>query len=147
MMKIVELYTDGACSYNPGPGGWGVVLIYQGYEKRLSGFVDNTTNNQMELLAVIKGLQQLKEPCNVLLYSDSAYVVNAFQKKWIDDWVVKNWKTSSKKKVKNVELWQELFALSKKNNITWIKVKGHSDNEYNNICDKLARTEIEKHIS
>ncbi len=146
-MKIVELYTDGACSYNPGPGGWGVVLIYQGYEKRLSGFVDNTTNNQMELLAVIKGLQQLKEPCNVLLYSDSAYVVNAFQKKWIDDWVVKNWKTSSKKKVKNVELWQELFALSKKNNITWIKVKGHSDNEYNNICDKLARTEIEKHIS
>lgn len=143
-MKKVEIYTDGACSFNPGPGGWGVVLIYKGREKQMSGFCDNTTNNRMELLAVIKGLQELKEPCQVMLYSDSAYVVNAFEKKWIEDWSQKNWRTADKKEVKNLDLWQELFMLSKKHDITWIKVRGHADNFYNNICDKLARSEIEK---
>lgn len=142
--KLVEIYTDGACSYNPGPGGWGVVLLYKGHEKRMSGFCENTTNNRMEILAVIKGLQELKEPCDVLLYSDSAYVVNAFNQHWIEDWASKGWKTADKKPVKNVELWQELFMLTKKHNVTFIKVKGHADNEYNNICDKLAREEIEK---
>jgi len=143
-MKRVEIYTDGACSGNPGPGGWGVVMLYQGHEKQISGFQDNTTNNQMELLAVIKGLQELKEPCNVLLYSDSAYVVNAFLKNWIEEWSKNAWRTMGKKEVKNVDFWQELFILSKKHNITWIKVKGHSDNKYNNVCDKLAREEVEK---
>ena len=144
-MKTVEIYTDGACSYNPGPGGWGVVLLYGGHEKQMSGYCSETTNNRMELLAVIKGLEQLKEECKVLLYSDSAYVVNAFEKKWIDDWSQKNWKTSGNKEVKNIDLWKELFILSKKHDITWVKVKGHADNKYNNICDMLARSEVEKH--
>lgn len=143
-MKKVEIYTDGACSYNPGPGGWGVVLLYQGHKKQMSGYCEDTTNNRMELLAVIKGLSQLKQHCQVLLYSDSAYVVNAFEKKWIDDWVIKNWRTADKKEVKNVDLWQELYVLTKKHDVTWIKVKGHANNVYNNLCDKLARTEIEK---
>ena len=144
-MEKVLIYTDGACSGNPGPGGWGVVLLYGGHEKQMSGYCDETTNNRMELLAVIKGLEQLKEECKVLLYSDSAYVVNAFEKKWIDDWSQKNWKTSGKKEVKNIDLWKELFILSKKHDITWVKVKGHADNKYNNICDMLARSEVEKH--
>ena len=143
-MKNVEIYTDGACSYNPGPGGWGVVLIYKGIEKRLSGFEDNTTNNRMELLAVIKALEELKEKCNVSLYSDSAYVVNAFLENWIEDWILKDWKTSNKKEVKNVDLWKKLYDLTKKHKITWFKVKGHADNKYNNICDSLARGEVEK---
>lgn len=146
-MKMVEIYTDGACSCNPGPGGWGVVLLYGGHEKQMSGFCNNTTNNRMELLAVIKGLEQLKEACKVLLYSDSAYVVNAFEKKWIDDWSQKNWKTTGNKDVKNLDLWQQLFILSKKHEITFVKVKGHADNKYNNICDSLARGEIDKRLN
>ena len=143
-MKTVEIYTDGACSYNPGPGGWGAVLIYNGKEKQLSGFEDNTTNNRMELMAVIRALDELKEPCNVMLYSDSAYVVNAFQQNWIEDWQIRNWRTAGKKAVKNVDLWQKLIEYTKTHNITFNKVKGHSTDKYNNICDSLARTEIEK---
>lgn len=145
-MKTVEIYTDGACSFNPGPGGWGVVMLYKKAEKRFSGFEPNTTNNRMELQAVIEGLSRLKERCKVLLYSDSAYVINAFSQGWIESWSGKNWKTSTKKEVKNLDLWQELFALSKKHDVTWIKVKGHADNRYNNICDEMARAEIEKNI-
>ena len=143
-MKTVEIYTDGACSCNPGPGGWGAVLIYNGKEKRLSGFEDNTTNNRMELLAVIQALNKLKEPCNVTLYSDSAYVVNAFEQNWIEDWQIRNWRTAGKKEVKNIDLWQKLLEYTKTHNITFNKVKGHSTNLYNNICDSLARSEIEK---
>ena len=143
-MKTVDIYTDGACSYNPGPGGWGCVLIYNGKEKTLSGFEDNTTNNKMELLAVIKALDELKEPSNVMLYSDSAYVVNAFQQHWIDDWQQKNWRTANRKEVKNIDLWTKLIEYTKIHNITFNKVKGHSTNKYNNICDSLARSEIEK---
>ena len=143
-MKTVEIYTDGACSCNPGPGGWGAVLIYNGKEKRLSGFEDNTTNNRMELLAVIQALNKLKEPCNVILYSDSAYVVNAFEQNWIEDWQIRNWRTAGKKEVKNIDLWQKLLEYTKTHNITFNKVKGHSTNLYNNICDSLARSEIEK---
>ncbi len=143
-MKTVEIYTDGACSYNPGPGGWGAVLIYNGKEKQLSGFEDNTTNNRMELMAVIRALDELKEPCNVMLYSDSAYVVNAFQQNWIEDWQIRSWRTAGKKAVKNVDLWQKLIEYTKTHNITFNKVKGHSTDKYNNICDSLARTEIEK---
>ncbi len=142
-MKTVEIYTDGACSFNPGPGGWGAVLIYNGKEKQLSGFEDNTTNNRMELMAVIKALDELKEPCNVMLYSDSAYVVNAFQQNWIEDWQMRNWRTAGKKDVKNIDLWQKLIEYTKIHNITFNKVKGHSTDKYNNICDSLARREIE----
>ncbi|NLM10443.1 MAG: ribonuclease HI [Clostridiaceae bacterium] len=144
-MKEVEIYTDGACSGNPGKGGWGVILIYKGREKELSGFEEQTTNNRMELKAVIEGLKALKEPCSVKLYSDSAYVVNAFQNGWIDDWKKNGWSRGRKKEeLKNADLWQELDSLVQKHRVQWIKVKGHSDNEYNNRCDKLATGEISK---
>ena len=146
-MKEVVIYTDGACSYNPGPGGWGCVLIYKGVEKQLSGFCENTTNNRMEMLAIIKALEQLKEPCKIDIYSDSAYVVNAFLQNWIEDWIKKGWKTSNKKEVKNIDLWQKIIEFTNIHQIVWHKVKGHSDNEYNNLCDKLATTEVENWIN
>jgi len=144
-MKEVEIYTDGACSGNPGKGGWGVILIYKGIEKELSGFEEQTTNNRMELRAVIEGLKALKEPCSVKLYSDSAYVINAFQQGWVDDWKRNGWSRGQKKEeLKNSDLWQELDSLVRKHRVQWIKVKGHADNEYNNRCDKLATGEISK---
>jgi len=144
-MTVIELYTDGACSGNPGPGGWAAVLLYKSTEKHMSGFVDHTTNNRMELFAVIKGLAALKRECLVNVYSDSAYVVNAFNQKWIDNWQNNNWKNSKKKPVLNSDLWKQLIAYTNKHQITWIKVKGHADNEYNNLCDELAVEEIKKH--
>lgn len=141
-MEKVIIYTDGACSGNPGPGGWGSILMYKGNKKEISGGLENTTNNVMELTAVIEALKQLKFPCEVELYSDSAYVVNAFNQKWIYGWLKNNWTNSSKEPVKNKELWQELYDLSKIHNITFIKVKGHADNEFNNRCDELARNAI-----
>lgn len=143
-MEKVVIYTDGACSGNPGPGGWGAILMYKGVKKEISGGNKQTTNNIMELTAVIEGLKMLKFPCEVDLYSDSAYVVNAFEQKWLDNWIKKNWKTASGDSVKNKELWQELYDLTKVHTVNFIKVKGHSDNEYNNRCDELARGEIEK---
>ena len=143
-MKTVSIYTDGACSGNPGPGGYGIVLKYNNIQKEYSGYAEQTTNNRMELTAVIEALKLLKEPCNVTLYSDSAYTLNAFLLGWIDSWILNNWKTASKKPVLNVDLWKELIELKNKHNITWVKVKGHADNELNNLCDKLARLEIEK---
>ena len=143
-MKNIEIYTDGACSGNPGPGGYGIVLKYNNIQKEYSGYAEQTTNNRMELTAVIEALNLLKEPCNVTLYSDSAYTLNAFLLGWIDSWILNNWKTASKKPVLNVDLWKELIELKNKHNITWVKVKGHADNELNNLCDKLARLEIEK---
>lgn len=141
-MEKVTIYTDGACSGNPGPGGWGAILMYKDIKKEISGGKKNTTNNIMELTAVIEGLKMLKFPCEVDLYSDSAYVVNAFIQKWVDNWINNNWKTSDKKDVKNKELWQELIDLTKVHNVTFHKVKGHADNEYNNRCDELARSQI-----
>lgn len=141
-MEEVVIYTDGACSGNPGPGGWGTILMYQGHEKELSGGAKDTTNNIMEITAVLEGLKALKKPCRVSLYSDSAYVVNAFNQKWIYGWLKNGWKNSSKEPVKNKELWQELYELTKKHEVTFIKVKGHADNEYNNRCDELARNAI-----
>lgn len=138
-IKKVTIYTDGACSGNPGKGGWGAILIYGDVVKELSGGEDNTTNNRMELKAVIEALKALKSPCDVEIYSDSAYVVNAFTQKWIDNWIKNNWKTADKKSVKNVDLWQELLVLIKTHNVTFKKVKGHSDNELNERCDKLAK--------
>lgn len=143
-MEKVVIYTDGACSGNPGPGGWGTILMYKGNRKEISGGKKDTTNNVMELTAVIEGLKLLKYPCEVELYSDSAYVVNSFEQGWIYNWVKNNWKTAGKEPVKNQELWQELYALTKIHKVKFNKVKGHSDNEYNNRCDELARNAINK---
>ena len=141
-MEKVIIYTDGACSGNPGPGGWGTILMYKDSKKEISGAKKDTTNNVMELTAVIEGLKMLKYPCDVEIYSDSAYVVNAFNQKWIDSWIKNNWKTSGKETVKNKEIWQELYNLTKVHNVKFIKVKGHSDNEFNNRCDEMARNAI-----
>lgn len=141
-MDNIILYTDGACSGNPGPGGWGAVLIFNGIEKELSGANPNTTNNVMEITAVIEGLKALKRPCNVNIYSDSAYVVNCFEKNWINNWIKNNWVNSKKEPVKNKELWLELLNLTKIHKVTFNKVKGHSNVKYNNRCDELARNAI-----
>ena len=137
-MKKVILYTDGACSGNPGVGGWGAVLMYGKSEKRISGAEASTTNNRMELTAVIEGLKCLKEPCKVDVYSDSAYTVNAFQNGWVYSWVQNDFKKADNKPVLNDDLWRELIELTHVHTVNFIKVKGHADNEYNNICDKLA---------
>lgn len=141
-MEKIIIYTDGACSGNPGPGGWAAVLIYNGKEKEISGGNKNTTNNIMEITAVIEGLKALKYPCEVELYSDSAYVVNTFTQGWIFNWMQKGWKTASGDSVKNKELWQELYSLTKIHKVTFNKVKGHADSHYNNRCDELARDAI-----
>ena len=144
-MKEVTIYTDGACSGNPGPGGWGAVLIYKDYKKEFSGFCKETTNNQMELTAVIEGLKKLKETCEVDIYTDSAYVCNAFLENWIENWRQNGFKNSGKKQISNIELWKELLELCEKHKVQFFKVKGHADNELNNRCDKLATDEIKKH--
>ena len=141
-MDKVIIYTDGACSGNPGPGGWGSILMMGENRKEISGGKKDTTNNVMELTAVIEALKLLKRPCKVDLYSDSAYVVNAFLQNWILGWIKNGWKNSSKEEVKNKELWQELFSLTKIHDVTFHKVKGHADNEYNNRCDELALNAI-----
>lgn len=143
-MVSVTIYTDGACSGNPGPGGWGAVLIYGENKKEISGGSKNTTNNIMEITAVIEALKCLKNECKATVYSDSAYVVNCFNQGWIYNWKKNNWKTSTKGPVKNKELWEELYTLVKKYKVEFVKVKGHSDNELNNRCDELARSEINK---
>ena len=139
IMEEVTIYTDGACSGNPGPGGWGSILMMGENRKEISGGSANTTNNIMELTAVIEALKMLKRPCKVNIYSDSAYVVNAFVQKWIYGWMKKGWKTAGNEPVKNKELWQELYELTKIHDVTFNKVKGHADNEFNNRCDELAR--------
>ncbi len=140
----VQIYTDGACKGNPGPGGWGTILLFKGKEKEISGGEKLTTNNRMELQAAIKGLEALKYPCGVQLFSDSAYLVNAFQKGWLKKWQMNGWKTSKKEPVENQDLWQKLLELSGIHRIEWIKVKGHADNENNNRCDRLAVEAAEK---
>lgn len=142
-MKKITIYTDGACSGNPGPGGWAAVLLFEGNKKEISGGEKNTTNNIMELTAIIEGLKALKEDCEVEIYSDSAYSVNAFNQGWIFNWMKNGWKKADGSKVKNKELWQELYELTKKHKVTFNKVKGHSDVELNNRCDELARNAIE----
>jgi len=143
-MKKVIIYTDGACSGNPGIGGWGAILRYGNIENEISGFEKETTNNKMELTAAVEALKRLKLPCEVELYSDSAYLINGFNQYWLKNWKAKGWKTASGDNVKNEELWRELDRLSAIHKITWIKVKGHADNEYNNKCDKLATDEVKK---
>ncbi len=141
-MKIVDIYTDGACSGNPGQGGYGIVMMYNGARKEVNkGFV-MTTNNRMELLAVIDALTLLKEPCKVRLYSDSKYVVSAIKEGWLIGWIAKNWKNSKKEPVKNIDLWKELIPLIEKHEVEFIWVKGHADNVENERCDELAREAI-----
>lgn len=142
MRKKVDIYTDGACSGNPGVGGWGAVLFYRGVRKEMSGAEGQTTNNRMELTAMIRALSALKEDCEVTLYSDSAYCVDAFNKGWIASWKANGWRTADKSEVKNPDLWQELLALAERHKVAFVKVKGHSDNEHNNRCDALARAAI-----
>lgn len=142
--KAVEIYTDGACSGNPGMGGWAAVLLYNGHKKEISGAQESTTNNRMELTAIIEGLKMLKEPCKVTVYSDSAYSVEPFLKNWISGWIARGWRTASKDEVKNVDLWQELLSLKQIHDVSFVKVKGHADNELNNRCDQLARAAIKQ---
>ena len=137
-MKIVTLYTDGACSGNPGPGGWGAILEYMGHEKELSGGEESTTNNRMELTAVIMGLSSLKEPCIVELYSDSKYVIDGLEKGWAASWKKKGWIKSDKKPALNPDLWDQLLELTGKHQMRYHWVKGHAENPKNNRCDELA---------
>ena len=137
-MKTVTLYTDGACSGNPGPGGWGAILEYMGHEKEFSGGEENTTNNRMELTAVIEGLSKLKEPCIVELYSDSKYVIDGLQKGWAEGWKKRGWIKSDKKPALNPELWDQLLTLTHIHQMRYHWVKGHAENPKNNRCDELA---------
>lgn len=145
--KKVKIFTDGACSGNPGPGGWGAVLIYGEHQKEISGFEDNTTNQRMELMAAINALEALKEPCSVELYSDSAYLINAFRQKWLERWQANGWLNSQKKAVENKELWQRLLKLATVHDIKWLKVKGHSGEIFNERCDQLARNAIKQNLA
>ena len=141
-MKELTIYTDGACSGNPGPGGWGAIMIYGSFRKEISGGCKDTTNNRMELTAAISALEALKEPCIVQLYTDSAYLCRAFNEDRLERWKANNWRTAAKKPVENQELWQRLIELTNVHQVSFHKVKGHSDNENNNRCDKLARDAI-----
>ncbi|MBQ6974464.1 MAG: ribonuclease HI [Oscillospiraceae bacterium] len=143
-MKTVTIYTDGACSGNPGPGGWGAILAWNGMEKELSGGEANTTNNRMELLGVITALEALREPCVVELYSDSKYVIDALEKRWVYGWQARGWKKADKKPALNVDLWQRLLPLVARHELHYHWVKGHADNEKNNRCDALAVAESKK---
>ena len=142
-MKQIEIYTDGACSGNPGPGGWGAVLVYNGKEKELSGSEKETTNNRMELTAVIMALNALNQPCEVKLTTDSKYVCDAVNKGWVYSWRKNGWKKSDKKPALNVDLWKELLSLLEKHEVEFIWVKGHNGHKYNEICDALAVKEYQ----
>lgn len=144
-MKTIELFTDGACSGNPGPGGWGAILRFESREKELCGGEENTTNNRMELTAVIEGLKALKEPCRVEVTTDSRYVLDSVTKKWVYSWQKNNWKKSDKSPALNVDLWLILLPLLETHEVHFHWVKGHNDHPENERCDKLAVAESEKH--
>ena len=143
-MKAVTVYTDGACSGNPGPGGWGAVLLYGSHRKEISGGAPATTNNRMELTAVIEALKLLKEPCQVALYSDSKYVIDALEKGWAWGWKRRGWVKSDKKPALNPDLWEELLRLTQTHKLEYHWVKGHASNPLNNRCDELAVAESQK---
>jgi ribonuclease HI len=143
-LKKVTLYTDGACSGNPGPGGWAALLIFGGHERVITGAEALTTNNRMELSAVLEGLRVLKERCAVAVHADSSYVVNAFKEGWIKNWVRRGWLTAAKKPVKNRDLWEDLLQHVELHDVTWVKVKGHADDELNNRVDRLAVAALEE---
>ena len=142
--KTVYLYTDGACSGNPGPGGWGAVLVYGDHRKELSGGEKNTTNNRMELTAAIRGLEALKRPCKVVLTSDSKYLVDAVTKGWLDSWQRRGWKRGKNEEVLNVDLWEELLPLLTRHQVEFVWVKGHAGHPENERCDRMAVAEWEK---
>ena len=145
--KLVRLYTDGACSGNPGPGGWAAILKFGPHQKEISGNMSHTTNNRMELFAVISGLGALKQSCKVEVYSDSTYVVNAFNQNWIESWQKRGWKTSDNKPVENQDLWRLLLITMRKHDVSFHKVPGHQNHAENNRCDELARSEVQKIIA
>lgn len=145
-MKEITIYTDGACSGNPGPGGWGAVLMYGSAVKEISGGERLTTNNRMEIMGVIRALESLKEPCRVRVHSDSAYVINCFKQRWYENWRRNGWKNAAKQPVENRDLWEALLAQVARHQVEWIKVKGHSDDVWNNRCDELARGEAKKFL-
>ena len=147
MKKQVTIYTDGACSGNPGPGGWGCILMYNQHKKESSGGAADTTNNRMEITAALEALKLLKEPCQVDLYTDSAYLCNALEKRWLETWSKNGWKTASKSNVENQDLWKELLIQLQRHDVQFHKVKGHADNEFNNRCDKLARDAVQRIVS
>ena len=140
-MKQIEIFTDGACSGNPGPGGWGAILRYEGHEKELSGGEKETTNNRMELTAVISALKALKEPCEVTLTTDSKYVCDAVLQNWVYSWRANGWKKSNKKPALNVDLWEQLLELLETHKVQFVWVKGHAGHPYNERCDKMAQEE------
>lgn len=142
-MKEVKMYTDGACSGNPGPGGWAAVLLYGRHSKEISGFEGQTTNNRMEMTAVIRGFEALKEPCRVTVFSDSRLVVDAFNSGWLSSWRKTNFKDG---KIKNIDLWEELLSAISSHEVSWVWVKGHSEDSLNNRCDHLARKAITDNI-
>lgn len=144
-MKEVVIYTDGACSYNPGPGGWGCVLLYGEHRKEISGGERETTNNRMELTAAIKALEALNAPCRVDLYSDSAYLVNAFEQGWLNNWIKRNWVKADKKPVENTDLWKRIVELINIHTVVFHKVKGHASNKENNRCDELATAAVKRY--
>ena len=144
-MKEVIIYTDGACSGNPGPGGWGAILSFRGVEKEISGGDPSTTNNRMELTAVLEALRRLKEPCTVELYSDSKYVIDALQKGWVYGWKKRGWIKSDKKPALNVDLWEQLLPEIARHEVHYHWVKGHAENPKNNRCDELAGAESRKY--
>jgi ribonuclease HI len=146
IVKQVIIYTDGACSKNPGPGGWGAILQFGFHSKEISGFEPSTTNNRMELTAAVKALEALTEPCSATIHSDSAYLINTFQQGWLTKWQLNGWKTANKGQVENQDLWRKLLDLTGIHRVKWVKVKGHADNEFNNRCDKLAREEIKNNV-
>ena len=137
-MKQICIYTDGACSGNPGPGGWAAILIYRGIEKELSGGEKLTTNNRMEMTAVISALEALKEPCEVELWSDSRYVIDALEKGWAESWKKKGWRRANKEPALNPDLWEKLLNLTERHRMTYHWVRGHAENSYNNRCDAMA---------
>ncbi len=138
ILQNITIYTDGACSGNPGPGGWAALLMHESRRKQLSGGASHTTNNRMELTAALEALRHLRTPCKVRLHTDSAYLANAFNQRWLRGWQRNGWKTAGKKPVENRDLWEALLAESARHRITWIKVKGHADNEFNNLADAAA---------
>ena len=145
-LKKVQIYTDGACKGNPGPGGFGAVLKYNGHRREISGFDSSTTNNRMEILAVIKSLEELKEPCEVDVFSDSQYVCNAVNKGWARKWKSNNWMKNSKDRALNTDLWEKLLSLLEIHNVKFTWIRGHNGDEENERCDRLAVLAIEKNI-
>ena len=146
MMKKIEMFTDGACSGNPGPGGWGTILRYKGVEKELSGGEHETTNNRMEMTAVISGLKALNEPCEVDLFTDSKYVCDSVTKGWVYSWKKNNWRKADKKPALNVDLWEEMLVLLDKHKVTFHWLKGHNGHPENERCDALAVAETQKYM-